>query len=204
MSAYRDDGATAHGGDRSREDRGRSGESRELTGGSREDTGEQCSASGLLRAAFRRHPAGVAIVTAYGQGRPAGFTATSLTSAAAEPPLLSFNIGTGATSWPVISEAEYVGVHLLAEQQQALAARFAASGADRFAAPTRWRYGPHGVPLLDGVVAWLMCRIVARVPVGDHRLVLAEVVDGDADGEGAAAGGRPLLYHAGRFVGLRD
>ncbi|HSY00308.1 MAG TPA: flavin reductase family protein, partial [Streptomyces sp.] len=85
----------------------------------------------LLRSVFRRHAAGVAVITARDAGGPVGFTATSLTSVSAEPPLLSFGIGTGASSWPVISEAEYVGVHILGEHQRELAATFARSGADR-------------------------------------------------------------------------
>ncbi|WP_240979563.1 flavin reductase family protein [Streptomyces sp. HNM0574] len=156
----------------------------------------------MLRAAFREHAAGVAVVTARSagpDGRLAGFTATSLTSVAAEPPLVSFGAGTGSSSWPVLAEAEYVGVHVLAEHQRELAERFARSGADRFAAPTRWREGPYGVPVLEGVPVWLVCRIVARVPAGDHRVVLAEVAAGES-----AEGSRPLLYHQGRFTALRD
>ncbi|TPQ16820.1 flavin reductase family protein [Streptomyces sporangiiformans] len=153
----------------------------------------------LLRSVFRRHAAGVAVITAQGGGNPVGFTATSLSSVSAEPPLLSFGIGTGASSWPVISETDHVGVHILGDHQQELAATFARSGADRFGAPTGWREGPEGVPLLDDVLAWLVCRIVARVPAGDHRIVLAEVLLGDSTGAG-----RPLLYHQGRFNGLRD
>ncbi|MDN0196475.1 flavin reductase family protein [Streptomyces sp. S.PNR 29] len=153
----------------------------------------------LLRSVFRRHAAGVAVITARGESGPVGFTATSLTSVSAEPPLLSFGIGTGASSWPVISATDHVGVHILGEHQQELAATFARSGADRFGAATAWREGPEGVPVLDGVLAWLVCRIVGRVPAGDHRIVLAEVLLGDPAGPG-----RPLLYHQGRFNGLRD
>ncbi|XIE81714.1 flavin reductase family protein [Streptomyces sp. SBR177] len=153
----------------------------------------------LLRSVFRQHAAGVAVVTAYGEGRPVGFTATSLNSVAAEPPLISFGVGTGSSSWPVVSGAEHIAVHILGEHQAELAATFARSGADRFAAPTRWSRGPEGVPVLDGVLAWLVCRVVARVPAGDHRIVIAEAVAGDPDGAG-----RPLLYHQGRFNALRD
>lgn len=153
----------------------------------------------LLRSVFRRHAAGVAVITARGDAGPVGFTATSLSSVSAEPPLLSFGIGTGASSWPAVAETDHVGVHILGEHQQELAATFARSGADRFGAATAWREGPEGVPVLDDVQAWLLCRIVARVPAGDHRLVLAEVVLGDSTGPG-----RPLLYHQGRFHGLRD
>jgi flavin reductase (DIM6/NTAB) family NADH-FMN oxidoreductase RutF len=153
----------------------------------------------LLRSVFRRHAAGVAVITARGDAGPVGFTATSLSSVSAEPPLLSFGIGTGASSWPAVSEAEHVGVHILGEHQKDLAATFARSGADRFGAATAWHEGPEGVPVLGDVLAWLVCRVVARVPAGDHRIVLAEIVVGDPTGPG-----RPLLYHQGRFHGLRD
>ncbi|MGW6010239.1 flavin reductase family protein [Streptomyces sp. NPDC055210] len=153
----------------------------------------------LLRSVFRQHAAGVAVITARGDEGPVGFTATSLASVSAEPPLISFGIGTGASSWPAISRTDHVGVHVLGEHQQELAATFARSGADRFGGPTAWREGPEGVPVLDDVLAWLVCRVVTRVPAGDHRVVLAEVVLGDP-----AGAGRPLLYHQGRFNALRE
>lgn len=164
------------------------------------DLGNAPSASvDLFRSVFRRHAAGVAVITAAGPDGPAGFTATSLVSVSAEPPMLSFGIGTGASSWPAVSRAGHVGIHILGEHQQELAATFARSGADRFGAPTAWRAGPQGVPVLDDVLAWLVCKVHARVPAGDHRIVLAEVVAGDP-----TRAGRPLLYHQGRFNALRD
>jgi len=159
----------------------------------------QLASPDLLRSVFRQHAAGVAVITARGETGPVGFTATSLSSVSARPPMLSFGISTVASSWPAISRADHVGVHILGEHQEELAATFARSGADRFGAPTVWREGPEGVPVLDGVLAWLVCRVVARVPAGDHRIVLAEVVLGEHVGSG-----RPLLYHQGRFNGLRD
>lgn len=156
--------------------------------------------SDLLRAAFRRAAAGVSVITAASEdGRPVGFTATSVASVATDPPVVSFNIGARSSSWPVLEVAEYVAVHTLGEGQEELAARFARSGADRFAPPTRWRRGFAGVPVLESVPAWLLCRVIARVPAADHRVVLAEVVGGDACGPG-----RPLVYHNQRFNVLRD
>ncbi|MER6256377.1 flavin reductase family protein [Streptomyces sp. NPDC001584] len=153
----------------------------------------------LLRSVFRQHAAGVAVITAQDGGRPVGFTATSLNSVSADPPLLSFTISTGASSWPAVRDSEYLGVHILGEHQRELAGLFARSGADRFGSSTGWATGPHGVPVLDGVLAWLVCRVVARVPAGEHRVIIAEAVVGDPAGEG-----RPLLYHQGRFNALRD
>ncbi|MDB1089312.1 flavin reductase family protein [Streptomyces sp. ACA25] len=162
-------------------------------------TGPVGTGPALLRAAFRRHAAGVAVITVDGEHGPAGFTATSVASVSAEPPMVSFGAGTMSSSWPALAGARWVGVHLLAEQHRELAVRFSRSGADRFAAPTRWYSGPHGVPMLEGVPASLVCRVIARVPAGSHRVVLAEVVEGHT-----SRGGRPLLYHGGRYAGLRQ
>ncbi|AQT71167.1 flavin reductase family protein [Streptomyces sp. fd1-xmd] len=153
----------------------------------------------LLRSVFRQHAAGVAVITAQDGGRPVGFTATSLNSVSADPPLLSFTIGTRASTWPAVRDSEYLGVHILGEHQRELAGLFARSGADRFGPDTGWAVGLHGVPVLDGVLAWLVCRVVARVPAGEHRVIIAQAVVGDPAGEG-----RPLLYHQGRFNALRD
>ncbi|MGN5377857.1 flavin reductase family protein [Streptomyces lasalocidi] len=57
------------------------------------------------------------MITARGAAGPVGFTATSLTSVSADPPLISFGIGTGASSWPAIAETDHVGVHILGEHQ---------------------------------------------------------------------------------------
>ncbi|MFI7301384.1 flavin reductase family protein [Streptomyces sp. NPDC050121] len=156
------------------------------------------AASDLLRSAFRRHAAGVAVITAQSGAGPVGFTATSLTSVSADPPLVSFGINTAGSCWPAVSEASHIGVHMLGEHQQELATHFARSGADRFAAPTIWRRGPKGVPILNDVPVWLVCRVVARVPAGEHRVMLAEVVVGSPAGPG-----RPLIYHQGQFNTLR-
>jgi flavin reductase (DIM6/NTAB) family NADH-FMN oxidoreductase RutF len=150
----------------------------------------------LLRRFFRRYAASAAVITVHGE-RPMGFTATSLASVSIDPPLLSFGIATTASCWPVMQRAEHFGVHLLGHDQEALAGRFARRGVDRFAAPTQWRPGPFGVPLLGGVLAWAVCRTVARVPAGDHVIVLGEPVAVDH------VAGSPLVHHNGGYRPLR-
>jgi flavin reductase (DIM6/NTAB) family NADH-FMN oxidoreductase RutF len=148
----------------------------------------------LFRTLLRRQASTVTVVTAPG---PAGFTATSFTSVSLDPPLVAFCLDRGSSSWPAVATATHVAVHLLAQRQQALARTFATSGIDRFAAPTAWSPGPHGVPILDGTLAWLVCRTVDRVVAGDHAVVLAQPLLARHDGDGF-----PLLYHDGRYAGL--
>lgn len=151
----------------------------------------------LFRGLFRRHAAGVAVITATAD-RPVGFTATSLVALSLEPPLLSFNLSRSSSSWSAVEDASYVAVHLLAEHQQDVAATFARSGADRFGPPTAWEPGPYGVPVLADVLAWMVCRIQTRVLAGDHAVVIGEVVEA-----GYHPDHRPLVYHDGGFTGLQ-
>ncbi|WP_089156316.1 flavin reductase family protein [Micromonospora sp. NBS 11-29] len=151
-----------------------------------------------LRTLLRHQASTVVVVTA--PGTPAvGFTATSFTSVSLAPPIISFCLNLGSSSWPAVSRSRYVGVHLLSRQQQELARTFATSGIDRFAAPTRWRLGPEGVPMLEDTLAWLLCRVIDRVTVGDHAIVLAE-----PEQLWHADVGSPLLYHRGRYANLAD
>lgn len=148
----------------------------------------------LFRALLRRHAAGVVIITAAGEA-PVGFTATSFTSVSLHPPLVSFCLNRSSSTWHTVTRTGHVGVHLLSEAEEELARVFATSGVDRFAPPVRWHVGPHGVPILAGPPTVLVCRIVERMPAGDHTIILAEPIDGGHTEEPTA----PLLYHMGQY-----
>ena len=147
-----------------------------------------------FRLAFRRHPAGVVVITSDAGRGPSGFTATSLSSLSLDPPLVSFGIAVSSSSWPHIRDAETAVVNFLDAEQEPLARRFATSGIDRFAAPTRWHRLDGGEPALDGTAGRLTVRIEQLVPAGDHRLVLARVEDA-----WLPDGHRALLHHDGRY-----
>lgn len=147
-----------------------------------------------FRRALGRHAAGVVVVTAAAPGGPAGLTATSFTSVSVDPPLVSFYVARSSTTLPALQQAPTIAVNVLGHHQFDLAARFAARDVDRFAAPTRWRPGPGGEPLLEGTSAHLVCDWYATSDIGDHLLIVGRVTAielGTAD--------HPLLYHRGRF-----
>jgi flavin reductase (DIM6/NTAB) family NADH-FMN oxidoreductase RutF len=128
-----------------------------------------------LRSVLRAHASGVAVLTAQGPAGPAGVTITSFTSLSAHPALVSFALADTSSTWALVRDAQWFGVQLLGAHQAELAERFAMRGADRFAPPTGWHPGPHGVPLLDGCLGWLVCARQHQVRVGDHHLVVAAV-----------------------------
>jgi flavin reductase (DIM6/NTAB) family NADH-FMN oxidoreductase RutF len=144
-----------------------------------------------FRQALARHAAGVVVVTGPG---PVGLTATSLTSVSLDPPLVSFCVGRDSTTWPGLRDAETFAVNVLAHDQAATASRFAGRGIDRFGAPTTWRPGPNGVPILGGTTAHLLCEPYDVIALGDHWLVVGLVFGTDLDDARD-----PLLYHRGRY-----
>ena len=161
------------------------------------ERGSALSNAGLLRQAFRGHPAGVVVITVDAGARPAGFTATSIASVSAEPPMVSFSVASTSSSWPHIRDAGTAVINLLRADQEELARTFATSGIDRFAAPTSWTRLPTGEPLLDGVAGWLRVRLAELITAGLARLLLGTVEEG-----GVESGDSPLVYHDGRFLHL--
>jgi flavin reductase (DIM6/NTAB) family NADH-FMN oxidoreductase RutF len=149
-----------------------------------------------LRQVMRHHAAGVVVITT-GADEPTGFCATSLTSVSLEPPTVAFAVASRSASGLAWRDARHGLVHVLRADQRSLAARFAGSGPEKFGAPTSWRSGPHGQPLLDGVLAWLLVSPRQRLDVGDHLMVVCDV-----EATSTAGGTRPLVYHDGGFHSL--
>ena len=147
---------------------------------------------------FRQHPAGVAVVTLVGPDGPVGFTATSVISVSAEPPLLAFSIASGSSSWPALARATSVAVSFLADDQDDVSARFATSGIDRFGAGG-WTALPTGEAVIDGALTWLRGRIVQRTPIGDSFLVSVH-----ASHSSTRTDTRPLVFHDRTYHRIGD
>ncbi len=147
-----------------------------------------------FKQAFRRHAAGVAIVTALDpDGRPVGFTATSLASLAAVPPLATFNMARSASAWPAIAETDRVVIHMLGARNRAIAEIMARDASQRFIGE-HWRVGPHGLPVINDVTAWMSGRILQRVSAHNNAVVIVQIEQGELGPDDA-----PLLYHEGAY-----
>ncbi|WP_036959678.1 flavin reductase family protein [Promicromonospora kroppenstedtii] len=146
-----------------------------------------------FKAVFRHHPAGVAVVTLLHEDRPVGFTATSVISVSAAPPLLAFSLASTSSSWPAISEADTLAISFLADHQDHISARFATSGIDRFA-DGGWSPLPTGEPIIDGAVSWFRARIVQRTPIGDSYLVSLRALTSNLTQGKHDPAASPLVY----------
>jgi flavin reductase (DIM6/NTAB) family NADH-FMN oxidoreductase RutF len=151
-----------------------------------------------FKAAFRLHPAGVAVVTADPGDQPVAMTVSSLASVSTDPPMLVFSASAVSSSTPALERAETVVVHMLGSDQLWLAQLGATSGIDRFADTSAWTRLPTGEPVFPAVYAWLRGRIVQRVEAGNSIICVVHVIEASVpeDGQRVDDPSRPLVYHA--------
>lgn len=151
-----------------------------------------------------RLAAGVVLVTAHDQedgprGAAAGMTATSFLSVSLRPPMVLVSVRAGSRMDEVLTRQPLWAASLLAEEQRALAGRFAMKG--RLSDRLLFQEVPHelgavsGAPLISGALAAVECRTEQRVPAGDHTLVLARVLAARIPHADSA----PLVYYRGGY-----
>lgn len=153
----------------------------------------------LFRAAMRRVPSPVVVVTAAGDGTARGITIGSFTSVALDPPLISFNVGMESRMHEVMEDCDRFAVHLLGEGQVYLANHFATpdlTGAEQLEHVAHTR-NAHGTPVLDDVPVVLHCEPHGSMPAGDHTLYVGRVVDVQ---EGPDTGA--VLYYQRAYRGV--
>ena len=146
------------------------------------DTSQQILGKGLLPSPDTTHyrhvlshfATGVTVITSRHCGKPVGFTANSFCSVSLVPSLVSFCVSNSSSAWPLINAAGNFCVNILSEDQQDICTTFARKGVDRFS-QTNYSLSASGMPIIDGVLAWIDCRIVTVLPAGDHMVVLGQV-----------------------------
>ncbi|SEG86362.1 NADH-FMN oxidoreductase RutF, flavin reductase (DIM6/NTAB) family [Thermomonospora echinospora] len=131
---------------------------------------------------FRRvcgqFPTGVTAVTAMtADGRLAALTVNSFTSVSLDPAKVLFCLANSSSSFQTLTEAKRIAIHILNQDQEDVARRFATSGltgAERLDG-VRWIPGPDGIPLLPGTPAILAGHRDEIITSGDHAIILVSV-----------------------------
>jgi flavin reductase (DIM6/NTAB) family NADH-FMN oxidoreductase RutF len=148
-----------------------------------------------LRHALGCFATGITVVTARAaDGRAAGVTANSFCSVSLDPPLVLWCLSKSAPSGSVFVKATHFAIHVLAEDQADLSARFSRPSKDKFAG-LQVSDGLAGTPVLD-CAAVFECRCEHRYDGGDHLIIVGRV-------ERYRHTKRPpLLFHSGRYCGV--
>jgi 4-nitrophenol 2-monooxygenase / 4-nitrocatechol 4-monooxygenase, reductase component len=140
-----------------------------------------------FKLAMSHFASGVTIVTTEHDGKPYGLTVASFASLSLHPPLVLVCIEKSVKSHDALSASKKFGVSILGAGQIEISNRFASKLDDKFAGIATAR-GDLGVPLIDGALCALECRVREQLPGGDHTIFIGEVVNAEVR-EGA-----PLVY----------
>ncbi len=155
--------------------------------------------SGEFRKVCGHFPTGVTAVTAVtADGAVAALTVNSFTSVSLDPPKVLFCVATSSSSFKVLDQASRIAIHILSQDQEDLARRFATSGlsgADKLDG-VAWVPGPDGVPLLTRTPAVLAGRRDEVITSGDHVIILLDVDHVVLEPTDVPA----LSFYRGRFV----
>ncbi|MGZ4270196.1 MAG: flavin reductase family protein [Solirubrobacteraceae bacterium] len=150
------------------------------------------------RKAVGRFATGVAVVTCESPSGPAGLTTNALTSLSLDPLLLLVCFDNASRTLPVLRESGRFAVNILATEQRDLAAVFASKRVPEEKFEMVTHEVAHGVPVLDGALAWLACDLRELLPGGDHTVGIGQVTHLHyRDGE-------PLVFYDGAYTALQE
>lgn len=152
---------------------------------------------GVDAATFRRVmgavPTTVTVLTIVDEaGVDRGMTVGAFCSLSLTPPLVLACVGDDAMIADSMKSVTHFAISVLAADQEELSRRFADTVARGFEGVAYHR-GANGMPLLDGAVAHIECRVARRHPGGDHTIVVGEVIFA------STADGPPLVHYRGAY-----
>jgi flavin reductase len=155
-----------------------------------------------FRDALSSFVTGVTVITSQGADHPYGMTANAFSSVSLDPPLILVCVIQGTEGSESIQTNGVFAVNVLAAEQEPISRYFASR--DRPRGWESFRQISHsraasGSPILDDVVAYLDCRLVAAHEAGDHVIFVGEVM-----ALGRDPGAEPLLFHMGNYRLLKD
>jgi flavin reductase (DIM6/NTAB) family NADH-FMN oxidoreductase RutF len=145
-----------------------------------------------FKEAMSRFASGVTVVTTEHEGVLFGMTVASFASLSLHPPLVLVCVAKAAKSHEAIRATGKFGVSILAASQADLSGRFASKAEDKFAG-VGYHLGENGVPLIDGAICTLECRVHEQFVSGDHSIFTGEVLEAEVT-EGA-----PLAYYRSAY-----
>jgi flavin reductase (DIM6/NTAB) family NADH-FMN oxidoreductase RutF len=145
-----------------------------------------------LKALFRSHPAGVAVISADAGDGPVAMTASSVFSVSVAPPLVVFSASALSSSTPTLIQAESLVVHMIDTDTLDLAKLCATSGVDRFADRSMWDRLPTGEPYFLNTSKRFRGKVVNRLDAGSSTLFVVQALESwHSDADSA----NPLVYH---------
>jgi flavin reductase (DIM6/NTAB) family NADH-FMN oxidoreductase RutF len=139
---------------------------------------------------------GVTVVTGSGPEGAVGMTTNAICSLSLDPLLVLVCFDNTARTLPIVRQAGRFGVNVLRAGQEGLSGQFASKLPPEEKFELVAHTMEHGVPIIDGALAWLACELRELVPGGDHTIGIGAVLALDH------GKGEPLVWYRGRYTAL--
>jgi flavin reductase (DIM6/NTAB) family NADH-FMN oxidoreductase RutF len=143
-----------------------------------------------------RFASGVTILTTRHGESDLGMTVSAFCSLSLNPALVLSCIDKTADLHHLLPKGQRVVFNVLSSSQEALSRRFSEEAGSKRFDGVGMRRDPHGIAVLDEVLAWIEGSIVEQHDGGDHSIFIAQV-DGVESNDL-----RPLLYYRGGYAEL--
>jgi flavin reductase (DIM6/NTAB) family NADH-FMN oxidoreductase RutF len=145
-----------------------------------------------LLSALGRIPSGLFVLTARRGDAETGMLASWVQQCSFEPPQVSVALGHGRDLSAWLTNGAGFVLNILAEGQGRLLSHFGKgfdAGQPAFKG-IEVEHTADGLPVLTAALAHLDCRVVGRLPAGDHDLLIGKVVGGKVH----HADGKPIVH----------
>ena len=155
----------------------------------------------LFRQVAGSFASGVTVITTGSHGSFHGMTASAFTSLSIEPTLVLVCVDKNAQTFDALHAAGRFNVNILAADQEHLSRTFASKDSPHAhgLAGIDYKLGQFGLPLLEGALAFLECRVKEEFEGGDHIIFVGEV-----ENAGVGEVEDPLVYFRGRYRTVRE
>ncbi|MGQ3383160.1 flavin reductase family protein [Glutamicibacter sp. TV12E] len=145
------------------------------------------------RKVFGALPTGVTAITGLtAEGKPMGFVVGTFMSLSLEPPLVTFCVDKGSSTWPTLRSLGRFTANILSTEQLPVCRALSRKGEDKFQG-LDFEIGENGTPRIAGATAWIDCEVLSEVVAGDHYMIVGGVDAMEASEREA------LLFRGGKF-----
>lgn len=145
------------------------------------------------RRVFGALPTGVTAITGLtNEGKPMGFIVGTFMSLSLEPPLVTFCVDKGSSTWPTLRSLGKFTANILSTEQLPVSRALSRKGDDKFQG-VDYEIGPNETPRIKGATAWIDCEVLSEVVAGDHYMIVGGIDSMEATEKEA------LLFRGGKF-----
>ena len=152
-----------------------------------------------FKGALSSWASGVSVVTTASEGMLYGLTVSSFSSLSLDPPLVLVCLNNANRMPAMIEVSGGFAVSILAKGQESASAYFARTG--RMPTPDfveiEGEYTANGQPVIQGALAYVVCRLHQKIEQGDHTIIIGEVLEASHRTDGEA-----LVYWRRAYHGL--